>query len=512
MRRIFTITLALVLVLSCSLGVSAADVPGQYDVVDLLPCTAYTGNVADAAAPIVTGSRTLYSLGWDTTFSGDLLAVVLTFSAPAQPTSVVCNGVTGTLLSSGTYYQYRFTMSRSVDSLSFAFNYSTATSRRISVLSCSGMVAGQVALTSLDEISFRPEGRDWVTYGVRSLPYEYWNSYTIPGGNNLSAPYHSEQMRVFYNVTVKAADYFTAVYYVPCLATEVSGERQPWASEPIFWLCDGSTRLYALETINYQLSMDSYFTMRVGDHLAQNYPYRVIATCDLSGYDLSRVSDPRIEMDYSLYGIYYSGDTTNYFSFGSYFLHAVFGVHVDYSQLSAFSQFISRLFSTMSAELDVRFSNLTRSLDDFASRMDADFNSLWQNVRGEFVTLTTNLTQMFDTLGTRLEQVINPQKPDDTASSQEKVDSQVDSINQFEQQQFSEIQNGTSQLQTDISNGVNSFVPALAFIGRYTSAIGIGIQDYIVVFMMPIYLGIFFFVCNRVAGATHISSWRKRGD
>ena len=69
-----------------------------------------------------------------------------------------------------------------------------------------------------------------------------------------------------------------------------------------------------------------------------------------------------------------------------------------------------------------------------------------------------------------------------------------------------------SQLQTDIADGVNSFVPALAFIGKYTTAIGNGIKDYIIVFMLPIYLGIFFFVCNRVSGVTHVSLWKRKGD
>ena len=59
---------------------------------------------------------------------------------------------------------------------------------------------------------------------------------------------------------------------------------------------------------------------------------------------------------------------------------------------------------------------------------------------------------------------------------------------------------------------MNSFVPALAFIGKYVSAVGAGIQDYIVVFMMPIYLGIFFFICNRASGVTHISVFRRKGD
>lgn len=36
MKRIFSLTLALVLVLTCVVPASAASVPGQYDVVDLL--------------------------------------------------------------------------------------------------------------------------------------------------------------------------------------------------------------------------------------------------------------------------------------------------------------------------------------------------------------------------------------------------------------------------------------------------------------------------------------------
>lgn len=52
----------------------------------------------------------------------------------------------------------------------------------------------------------------------------------------------------------------------------------------------------------------------------------------------------------------------------------------------------------------------------------------------------------------------------------------------------------------------------MILLGKYVSAVGAGIQDYIVVFMMPIYLGIFFFICNRASGVTHISVFRRKGD
>ena len=62
MKRIFSLTLALVLVLTCVVPASAASVPGQYDVVDLLA----TGFFPDGELYLLKSAST-YTFNWTVT-------------------------------------------------------------------------------------------------------------------------------------------------------------------------------------------------------------------------------------------------------------------------------------------------------------------------------------------------------------------------------------------------------------------------------------------------------------
>ena len=88
MKRIFSITLALVLFLTCTVSVFA-DTPGQYDVVDLLG----SGFFADGESTSITKSALTYTFTWDVTATSSLAYVYVNIYAPSLPGSVTLNGV-----------------------------------------------------------------------------------------------------------------------------------------------------------------------------------------------------------------------------------------------------------------------------------------------------------------------------------------------------------------------------------------------------------------------------------
>ena len=250
--------------------------------------------------------------------------------------------------------------------------------------------------------------------------------------------------------------------------------------EPSFFLGPNSEHVYPLHVI----SVDSYEDPPRG--LGGSTAWHYIATVDVSGYKLDTLD---LDVDFSIFGVR-KGDTDTYL-FGIEVLSSCFGVYVDQGDSNrGFIPWLNNRF------------------EDIKSW----FNTLGSTISTQFSSLKTSLSGWFSSLESKIQAVVNPPKSQDQQEAQDNVDQQVSDMEQFEQSQFGEIQNGTSQLQTDVSAGVNSFVPALAFIGKYVSAVGAGIQDYIVVFMMPIYLGIFFFICNRASGVTHISVFRRKGD
>lgn len=55
-----------------------------------------------------------------------------------------------------------------------------------------------------------------------------------------------------------------------------------------------------------------------------------------------------------------------------------------------------------------------------------------------------------------------------------------------------------------IMSSVVSFAPALAFVSTYTTNIASGIQGYLIVFLLPLFIGLLFFVLSKVAGSTRV--------
>lgn len=91
---------------------------------------------------------------------------------------------------------------------------------------------------------------------------------------------------------------------------------------------------------------------------------------------------------------------------------------------------------------------------------------------------------------------------DDSSASISQGTSDIES---FEQQQQSTLNSGFSYIQSGIS--FTSFSTALLFVQKYANMAFSGISKYALVFTLPLFLGLFFYLCSRIPGVTR---WKPR--
>lgn len=477
MVRYISLLLVVSLAFFCIPSTSATTVPGQYDVIDLLA----TGSFPNGEL-VATKASTSYSFTWDVTSSSSVAFVYINIYAPSLPSSVTLNGISGTRVYSGAFYQYKFSVSKVLSSCTVKVNFSSSASRTVSVGWAVGAVSGQSVFTSYTRKSRGVSATTWASSAVQ-IPGGGSFVSNIPSGWQDNRNQWVNDFELIFDMNMAAADYFTVHLLTVAGATGMSdGWRQSFATAPSFFLGSSGTHTFPLDIIN----VDSYYDAGTSIGYGRG-SWHLIYTVDVSGYKLDSYD---LMCCFSLLGVLNPSNSNQ------------FGCH--YSCLSA----------CLGIDVDKGDSNrgLLPWLDAKFTLIKSTITSLGTTITGQFSSLKTSLSGWFASLQSKIEAVVNPPKTQAEKDAQNTVESQASQIDKFEEQQFSEIANGTSQLQADISDGVNSFVPALAFIGKYTTSIGQGIKDYIIVFMLPIYLGIFFFVCNRVSGATHIGLWRKRGE
>jgi hypothetical protein len=126
--------------------------------------------------------------------------------------------------------------------------------------------------------------------------------------------------------------------------------------------------------------------------------------------------------------------------------------------------------------------------------------------------LVSWLNDKLDYIGTLIGDVVDPEVPDEVQNAQDNADAAIDSASQWEQDQYNDINSGSANTGQTVSSGIASFGNALAFVQTYTANIANGIDDYLIVFTLPIFVGIFLYVCSRVPGITRAFRDRRPDD
>lgn len=453
----------------------AASIPGQYDVVDLLASGFFPEGELS-----VTKSASIYSFTWDVTASSSMAFVYLNVYAPSAPSSVTLNGISGTRVYSGAFYQYKFSISKVLSTCTVKVNFSSSAYRTVSIGYAVGAVSGQTVFTSYSRRSRGFSATAW------STPV----TVQIPGGGSFGSVISDDvpltqrvnDFELSFDCSLSSADYFTVHLLVPAGAVAMADDwRTAFATAPSFFLGSAGTHTYPLDIINIESYYDAATQIGYG-----RGSWHMVYTVDVSGYKLDTYD---VMCDFTLFGVQ-SPDNHSKYGFHYSCLSACLGIDVDSG--SPWRIFISWL--------NTQFAGVKTAISTFSN-----------SVVTQFANLKSNLSAWITALGNKIVNAINPTIPSDVSDVQDDVDSKVDSMDQFEQQQYDVINNGVTGVQSGISTGVGSFGSALAFVQKYTTNISAGISDYLIIFTLPIFIGIFFYICNRIGGITKIKI-SKGGD
>ncbi len=158
--------------------------------------------------------------------------------------------------------------------------------------------------------------------------------------------------------------------------------------------------------------------------------------------------------------------------------------------------YLFELISDFSSEVTDHFTTLFQNLENH-------FHSLTSSIQGFFSDLTSDIGGFFSSLETKLEDLLDPPK-DSAGDSQSKVENDSGVIGDFEDSYFGSIGDSMSDISTDVSAGVTGLAPALVFVGDLAQGVANGIDSYLIIFILPIFIGILFFILSRVPGYTRV--------
>lgn len=191
-----------------------------------------------------------------------------------------------------------------------------------------------------------------------------------------------------------------------------------------------------------------------------------------------------------------------------------------------FKNFISEQFtnlgtwiSTQTSTLKTELTNLKTTLNNALTIVNNSISTGFTNVKTWINSQTTALvnkltdfrdsvSQSFTTLFGILASYFEVQDQDaidDLGQSSDSISQGASDINNFEQSQQDTFNTGFAAIQSAVT--FTNFAAALVFVQRYANMTINGISDYTIVFTLPLFLGLFFYLCSRIPGVTR---WKSR--
>ena len=127
-----------------------------------------------------------------------------------------------------------------------------------------------------------------------------------------------------------------------------------------------------------------------------------------------------------------------------------------------------------------------------------------QDVSGSVVTADTTTVSWWNRFTSFMTDLFGAKEDsgalDDLGDSSNSISSNTDQIHGFEQSQQAVLDNNFAQIQSAVT--FTNFAAALVFVQKYANMTFNGISKYAIVFTLPLFLGLFFYLCSRIPGIT----------
>ncbi len=498
----FFLLFALILPFFLNSSVDAKEMKGQYNSVDLLQNAFYP------AGPLVdTFSGSSGKFDFTVNSKNEFARVFVVVSAPVRPTSVRVNNYSGTYVRDipgrGYLYEIKFGADIVLSGITITFSFSSSGTRKVAITGFYGFTLDQYIQDSysIRYKYFAPySSHDWqVLNGKMPDHFYFTNSY-----DNLG--FYTSGYYSFYQLWFAIpydCDYVTVEFTVPGMRyynnDETQGHKSSEKLYPYSALYDtpvGSVsssiggRTYPVSILSCEARFNpNEYSM---GSIKSPFSYTYVCTFDLRGLDTAFSVNSFFAVEFGCFPYVHNNNSsstpTNY--------TLCYGVDANSCVFGNFNDDGSSSFDSFPVWLSRQF----KLLQDAITRFNGDFNkfpSFFQQQINRIITAIEALDHKNDP---------SPQK--------DSFENNVGAMEDFEQSQFDSINSGSANAGGVVQNGIDGFSGALAFVSHYTTGIADGIKDYLIVFTLPIFIGIFMFACSRAPGITHAVRARKsnRGD
>lgn len=154
---------------------------------------------------------------------------------------------------------------------------------------------------------------------------------------------------------------------------------------------------------------------------------------------------------------------------------------------------------------------ITSEIDELESAITNSISGLQTKLTSLITGFRTSMESWAGTISDKLDQLIGgTTEGDELTDGAEDLESQIGDIDQFEQSQQDVLDNSFPAMQDSVSIG--RFSSALAFVQRYINMSWLAIADFSIIYTLPLFIGIFFFICGRLPGATRSNYRPPKND
>ena len=484
MKRSVSCLLVFALVVSCIVAsVSASEVvpAGSYASESLLNVPSFTV-VSNGTSTTYESPQFSQYMGTSATITFHAIPnfkyarVVFTLQSTYSIRSASLNGYSMTVSTYGIDQQLSLnTSSLSLDSqdvFSLSLTFASAGTNNVTIVSADGYANFQCASTSGSMSALGLAGTT-VFSQSGSLPIAM-NVDEV----NINSALDSGIARCTFNFNIKSADYFTVVV------------RAHGISEASF---------IARGTGDIVLDYD----VQVLNDSAVWGVQSIVYTINCAGVDLT---SRNLYCEFTYYASSTGVDSSGHMVYNHTFtmVSAVAGYYVQRDSITWWRQLLNNLSSG--------FADLSSRMQSFMSSVAAGFSELGLKIASGFEAVKTFLSGIWNTVKSgfldvvsRLDQLINPDRSQQFEDDRQEIGDSVGAIEDFQQGNFDTIDSNMDTAMQDSSpNSIFGFVNAMVFVQTWTNNIFAGISKYKIIFILPIFLGIFFYICSRTPNVTHL--------
>lgn len=189
------------------------------------------------------------------------------------------------------------------------------------------------------------------------------------------------------------------------------------------------------------------------------------------------------------------------------------------TQISTMQTTLNNTLTTIKNSVSTGFTNvgtwITNQTTTLKNTLDTGFSNLDTWIDNQTGFIQTSLVYVRETIQLGFDRVGNWFKEyfgvkdqdaiDDLSQSSGSISQGASDIHDFEQSQQDTLNTGFATIQSAVT--FTNFATALVFVQKYANMTINGISDYTIVFTLPLFLGLFFYLCSRVPGVTR---WKSR--